>query len=454
MTLGGNTAGTSTFNASNNATLWLNGGNNITLSGNGSTVTISAAAQTNQTLGFYAVSNTEGASSSSTFDARTVSFQGKGAVSVGFSNGSVVIDAPSAAAGNVTFSAGANSGGLGSVVFSNSNGVSFGLNGSTITASVNAGGGGAGVGMSNLGNTAGTSGTVTAGNYVMVGSGAISLSQSSSGSNGTLSILAPATSSLVGTFGPSLSTNGSTVSISLDLMNQLDFFRKDNVLQTNSTLGQSSLYLYPVDVPWPFSGSRINMFLSIGTTNSAINSTGAGSYGLGYGLYTRGLGTASDRLSLLTSYSASLWTYTFSSNTRLGVTHYIGLSNATSHSTSTYSSAATNVSTYMANSLGGYRAVALPLNSTLTPGRYWLAISNQTTTTNATAFSMGASVLQQTNATLIAYRPFGDQLGGLERQLLHGRGRTGHLLGADGGVPEHHPADHERDPRPADRRRI
>lgn len=42
-------------------------------------------------------------------------------------------------AGSVNFSAGTASGNIGSVVFSNSNGVSFGLNGSTLTASVAAG---------------------------------------------------------------------------------------------------------------------------------------------------------------------------------------------------------------------------------------------------------------------------------------------------------------------------
>lgn len=51
------------------------------------------------------------------------------------------------AASVVNFSAGTTSGNLGSVVFSNSNGVSFGLNGSTITASA-AGGGGGGAALS------------------------------------------------------------------------------------------------------------------------------------------------------------------------------------------------------------------------------------------------------------------------------------------------------------------
>lgn len=59
LTLGGNSAGTSTFHATNNASLFFNGGNNITLSGNGSTVTISAAAQTNQSaIEGFGVSNT------------------------------------------------------------------------------------------------------------------------------------------------------------------------------------------------------------------------------------------------------------------------------------------------------------------------------------------------------------------------------------------------------------
>lgn len=129
-------------------TLSFNNANGATFSNVGGAVQLSytvpaVPAQTNQTIGGYAVGNTTGQSSSSTFDARTVSIQGAGAASVGYSNGSIIISAPNAAAGNVTFSAGTTSNGLADVVFSNSNGVSFGLNGSTITASVNAGGGAA-----------------------------------------------------------------------------------------------------------------------------------------------------------------------------------------------------------------------------------------------------------------------------------------------------------------------
>ena len=58
-----------------------------------------SAAQTNQTLGLFAGSNTT-LSTSATVDARLLSFEGAGLVSVGASNGSVVISATSAAQTN------------------------------------------------------------------------------------------------------------------------------------------------------------------------------------------------------------------------------------------------------------------------------------------------------------------------------------------------------------------
>jgi hypothetical protein len=98
--------------------------------------------QSNQTIGAYAVSNTT-LSTSGTIDARSLSFQGAGVASVGVSNGSVIISVPAGGGGltNINVSAGTTSQNLSNFVFSNSNGVSFGLNGSTITASVAAGAG-------------------------------------------------------------------------------------------------------------------------------------------------------------------------------------------------------------------------------------------------------------------------------------------------------------------------
>ena len=215
MSTNGNTSGNTGLVTGQ---LVLAGGNNITLSGStnaGSmTLTVSAASQTNQSLGIYGSNNTTGQSSSSTVDARSLTFVGQGNVSVGLSAGLVLISGGTAAAAPVNFSAGTTSGNLGTIVFSNSNNVSFGLNGSTITASIaGGGGGGVGVGVSTMGNTAGTTGTVTTGNVVLVGSGPISLSQSSSGSNATISINGPAVSSLVAGANITISTAGSTISI-------------------------------------------------------------------------------------------------------------------------------------------------------------------------------------------------------------------------------------------------
>jgi hypothetical protein len=99
------------------------------------------AAQTNQTLAAYAVGNTTGQSSSSTWDARTLSVQGAGIASVGWSNGSLLISAVAAGAGDGgnTLAAGTQTASTnGNVVFADSNGITFGMSGSTrITASHN-----------------------------------------------------------------------------------------------------------------------------------------------------------------------------------------------------------------------------------------------------------------------------------------------------------------------------
>lgn len=100
-------------------------------------VSVSTAAQTNQTGAIYASSQTTGASSSSTYDARSLSIEGLGGVSVGWSNGTFQISgATGGGAGGVAISAGTQSDNTGTVVFSNSNGISFGMsNSSVVTAS-------------------------------------------------------------------------------------------------------------------------------------------------------------------------------------------------------------------------------------------------------------------------------------------------------------------------------
>ena len=94
--------------------------------------------QSNQTIGLYASSNTT-LTSSGTVDARSLSFRGAGVASVGFSAGEFIISVPSGGGGitNINVSAGTTSNNLSNVVFGNGNGITFGLNGSTVTASHN-----------------------------------------------------------------------------------------------------------------------------------------------------------------------------------------------------------------------------------------------------------------------------------------------------------------------------
>lgn len=368
---------------------------------------IISANQTNQTLGIFASSQSTGQSSSSTFDGRSLTFVGAGIISIGMSQGSVLISAPGSTgisqslfvAGNTTqgssgtaaigsllvqgagavsvgvsngslvisgatvvgqpvnFSAGTTSSNLASVVFSNSNGVSFGLQGGTITASAvggGGGGGGVGLGVSTFGNTAGSTGTVTTGNVVLVGSGPITLSQSTgaAGSAATISIIAPATSSLVGAGGISVSTNGSTISV---YENPLTRFIWPYVPQMTaiSAPGQGSISVQYVVPLWPITASRIDALVSWQGASSATTNTGAIVISAYAAIFTRNAGT----LSSLSSGSTQT-TYTYASNTA-GHTEF---------------------------SQAAIRPVSVPVNVSMTPGEYFVAFNFSTNSS-----SVGAS---------------------------------------------------------------
>lgn len=289
------------------------GGTNIsgsmTLNSAGLALSLSGGAGSGggaSTGAIYVAGNTTGQSSSSTYPISSLNVSGSGIVSAGWSSNTLIISAPGTtgltqmsagisggntsgntgtvaqgqivfAGGNnvtlsgstngssmtVTISAGAGGGGspnisagttsnnLGTIVFSNSNGVSFGLNGSTITGAI------AGEGVSTGGNTSGNTGMYS-GQVVLAGGNNITLSVSSgaggaqtitisgatvaaapvnfsagttsnnlasvvfSNSNGisfglngsTITGSVPATSLLTGVNGITVSTNGSTISIS------------------------------------------------------------------------------------------------------------------------------------------------------------------------------------------------------------------------------------------------
>jgi hypothetical protein len=237
-----------------------------------------------------------------------------------------------------------------------------------------------GIGISTAGNTTGTTGSVL-GTYWLQGGNNLTLSQITS-------------------------NNGSHTLVLLDPPALSQFDPDRNAPITNSTFGQSTLYFRPVDIDHPLSASRINFFLSLTHTFSGAPANSTAWLAMGYGLYTRGTGASSDRISLLTSYSLSYVSASASSSTRLSVTNYVGLSNATSHSTSQYGVLNATVSDYLGSSIAGFRVLALPMNLTLSPGRYWLGASLQSNSGGA-SLVLAHNILQYQYSNYLAFRPIG-----------------------------------------------
>lgn len=217
----------------------------------GLTLSLSAAAPSN-TITMYATSNTT-QSSTGTVNINSMIFAGAGAASVGISNGSVVISAPNAGAGNVTISAGTTNGALANVSFADSNNISFGLNGSTITAS------------------------------------------------------GPASSSLVGSTGISLSTNGSTITIYN--VPRSSWVAPDMALSVLGAFGNGSYSIAYRDVHSPVTATRVDGVFNWVQATTANANTIAIAMTVLCGIYTRNAST----LNTVSSASTQT-TFTYASN--------------------------------------------------------------------------------------------------------------------------------------------
>jgi hypothetical protein len=362
--------------------------------------------QSNQTIGGYALGNTTGQSSSSTFDARTISLSGAGNVSVGYSGNAVVISGGTAAPSPVNFSAGTTSGNLGSVVFSNSNGVSFGLNGSTVTATVStyatigtattvaavgsansvgtitrwaaedhvhAGVGAVGI---STGNTAGTTGSVL-GTYWHVGGNGITLSQITS-NNGSHTLVVSGDGVTLSTYEPFPAVGLSTVAVGVP------------------TATSAAVSVYPFVIDDYVSAGVLNLaasvsFVTVGT------SSGQQTMGMAVGLYTLNGST----LSSLTSASLS-WRVTGNNSTysinQVTATNYTGYG-ATAQTTS----AGVNIT----SGYTGMKLIGVPINSLLSPGNYYLGVIG-TNSTSSVNVGLSMSLIGAAMATgLSAFAPIG-----------------------------------------------
>jgi hypothetical protein len=328
------------------------------------------AAQSNQSEGLYAVGNTTGQSSSSTYDARTMSVAGAGIVSVGLSAGSglVVSASQSNQTGNIylvsqsTAQSSSSSYDHRSLSIAGMGGVSVGMSAGSLVISGGAGGGaGFTAGFSTDGQTSGNSGMVT-GQLDLVGTNGIGLSGSTNGGSISVSVMPS----------PYISNWAPVPFISI----------------TNLQFPNASMYVVPVVVQWPVTATAINQYISVSISSSS-NSSHAGTLSFWGGMYTRGTGTNSNLLMSATTGSTN-WQWTVTSSNSI-------------------------------NSIQGMRQAPVTMNINMTPGEYWYAFISRTSSagnnwatasnlalTNANLFGangVGPPILAGTTGTTIQFAP-------------------------------------------------
>lgn len=284
--------------------------NNVSFGINGSTITasINPGGQTVQTIGLYGLGNTT-QNSSTTLDARTLSFNAIGSITVGYSNGSIQLSAPNALTtamqsnavtiSNINLSAGTTSNNLSAFVFSNSNNVSFGLNGSTVTATITVPAQTVQtIGLYALGNTTQNSsstfdartlsfnglGIVTVG----YSNGSIQISATTAQSNQTIGFYAVGnttgqsssstfdarTASFSGAGQISVGYSGNDIVISAPALKISQMVYPANPWQTVFSMADQVLSLQNISVESNIVASQINLIMDItGATNSTAGFT-------------------------------------------------------------------------------------------------------------------------------------------------------------------------------------
>lgn len=300
------------------------------------------------------------------------------------------------------------------------------------------------------GNTSGTS-TFTATNVVYQGGNNVTLSLSTgaslatiifSANQGTVNLYAVSntTQSTSGTVdgrsisfggagGISVGITGNSVVVSGRNVQFSQFV--PNALGNNTaglSLGNSSLYFEPMQVPEALSFNRFQQMVSLSLLNLTVQTDSTGgisnSWALtrSYGLYTRGTGANSTQLSLLASTSASLGVFASVSvasaagpNITLSMTNAIafqnninatgGLTASTFTLSGTTASAASSVS--RSNALSDASGVAMmPVawGTSLSAGDYWFAAVGRSSSTsagvNVTQASMSNIIMTNINANL------------------------------------------------------
>lgn len=459
-------------------------GNNIGLSGTlntaGLSLSATVAAQTNQTIGFYASSQTTGSASSGTLDARSVSIIGAGAVSVGMHSTSAggtttgfIISAPVQtnqtvglyASSQTTAQSSSSTVDARSISIVGQGNISVGLSAGSFIISQTGGGGGGGFtgGVSTGGNTSGNTGTQT-GQFILAGGNNITLSVgTAAGGAQTITVSAPNQSNQTGNIygiGNTSGTSSGTYdarTLSIDAIGGAITVAASNsgwnlsVPQTSSLVGAGAISVST-------NGSTISVSLGTGVTFGSSNtyagtiSTNGGSIVVPY--LTRFFvrdpedftvlsapGNASisfqyvsvpvpvtaSRVDLLVAHSGS----SSASNTTGGFKFsiYVGVYTVNGASLSSLSSGSTQSTyTWNSNSAGHTEMtqsniipISCPVNVNMLEGEYIVGV-NFITATTGSAFGNTWSVMGGKNLqTGLVYAEVGSA-SNASVNLLHGMG--------------------------------
>lgn len=182
-----------------------------------------------------------------------------------------------AGGGGAALSAGTSSQNSGTVIFSNSNGVSFGMNGGTITATVVPG---AAAGVAAFANT---QTTYTSGTVGLLGAGAVTIA-STTGNQFQMSV--PAQSVISGNGNVTVGTTGSTIGISAGAAAPTVYFAQplypQMALLTNITGSEVSqrMLLFPFQVEGNMTCNEVMWQMSRATSN-------VDSFGLSVAIYSK-----------------------------------------------------------------------------------------------------------------------------------------------------------------------
>lgn len=413
------TQGMVSINGSTGAIVFSNS-NNVTFGGAGSVITASVTvASTAQSTQPVAASASNGS-----FLFSTLGFSNANNVTFGTSAGGIITaSVNTAAAGNsVNFSAGTTSNNLASIVFSDSNGVSFGLNGSTLTANHNgltsqsnqafsASGGSSAFQTLNFANSNGFTFSNNAGSVIASYTVPTQSTQpvAASASNGSFAFSTLGFSNANGvTFGTSA---GSIVTASVNtaagagaILSFWDPVPWNNSNTSFYTAVQNVMYFDPMPLPCAISFNRMNQYASFNFTgySSSTTATGQQAWTHQFAIYSRSQtnSTAADfsnSNTLVSMFSAANTQSCFWSATGSSISMSFGWqTNETGGSSS--QTISTNASGMTNNSFQGQKILFINGATSLPAGEYWVANRRSSSSAgNASAsslFSIAPMIIQ------------------------------------------------------------